>query len=93
MTTRVAAESISEPELNDRVYESLHTEHDYTVNEIEGRLPEGLTGTLFRIGPGKFEVGHGVGHLDDHGLHHLGVNVPPQPLIQSGAAAPERRTG
>lgn len=43
--------------LRERLYESLKDEHDYEVTEIEGRLPADLTGTLFRIGPGKFEVG------------------------------------
>ena len=40
-----------------RVFETLADEHDYTVDEVEGRLPEGLVGTLYRNGPGKNEVG------------------------------------
>lgn len=50
-------ETAVEVDLKERIYESLLDEHDYEVTHIEGRLPEGLTGTLFRIGPGKFEVG------------------------------------
>ena len=40
-----------------RIFESLADEHSYTVDEIDGRLPAGLTGTLYRNGPGKNEVG------------------------------------
>jgi all-trans-8'-apo-beta-carotenal 15,15'-oxygenase len=40
-----------------RIFESLEDEHSYTVDEIDGRLPEGLVGTLYRNGPGKNEVG------------------------------------
>lgn len=56
MSTAVKHAPSSE-ELKHRLYESLLDEHDYDVSEIDGQLPEGLTGTLFRIGPGKFEVG------------------------------------
>ena len=40
-----------------RIFESLADEHSYTVDEIDGHLPEGLVGTLYRNGPGKNEVG------------------------------------
>ena len=40
-----------------RIFESLTDEHSYSVDEIDGRLPEGLVGTLYRNGPGKNEVG------------------------------------
>ncbi|MGK5558623.1 carotenoid oxygenase family protein [Actinomadura kijaniata] len=40
-----------------RSYAALDDEHDYTVDEIDGRLPEGLTGTLYRNGPGRWQVG------------------------------------
>jgi len=40
-----------------RIFETLPDEHSYVVDEVEGRLPEGLTGTLYRNGPGKNEVG------------------------------------
>src|SRR5918997_6541130 len=40
-----------------RIFETLPDEHDYVVDEIEGRLPAGLVGTLYRNGPGKNEVG------------------------------------
>jgi all-trans-8'-apo-beta-carotenal 15,15'-oxygenase len=39
-----------------RIFDSVE-EQDYVVDEIEGRLPEGLVGTLYRNGPGKNEVG------------------------------------
>jgi all-trans-8'-apo-beta-carotenal 15,15'-oxygenase len=40
-----------------RIFETPGSEEDYRVEEIEGRLPEALTGTLYRNGPGKNEVG------------------------------------
>jgi all-trans-8'-apo-beta-carotenal 15,15'-oxygenase len=40
-----------------RIFEPLHEEHDYVVDEIEGALPEGLVGTMYRNGPGEREVG------------------------------------
>ncbi|MGL4306275.1 MAG: carotenoid oxygenase family protein [Mycobacteriaceae bacterium] len=40
-----------------RPYQPQLVEHDYLVSKIEGKLPEELTGTLYRIGPGKFQVG------------------------------------
>jgi all-trans-8'-apo-beta-carotenal 15,15'-oxygenase len=49
-----------------RVFETLGEEHDYVVDEIEGRLPEGLVGTHYRNGPGKTDVGgQPYGHLFD----------------------------
>ncbi|WP_420752923.1 carotenoid oxygenase family protein [Rhodococcus sp. O3] len=47
-------------------WDSLHREHDYTVDEITGRIPDGLRGTLYRIGPGRLDVaGHPVEHIFD----------------------------
>ena len=40
-----------------RIFESLSDEHYYTVDEVDGQLPAGLAGTLYRNGPGKNEVG------------------------------------
>src|SRR5689334_19510028 len=40
-----------------RIFETLPDEHDYVVDEIEGRMPEGLVATLYRDGPAKNEVG------------------------------------
>ena len=40
-----------------RIFDTLPDEHDYAIDEVEGRLPEGLVGTLYRNGPGKNEVG------------------------------------
>mmetsp|Transcript_3058 Transcript_3058/g.7653 ORF Transcript_3058/g.7653 Transcript_3058/m.7653 type:complete len:602 (-) Transcript_3058:720-2525(-) len=36
---------------------SLYTENSYWIEEVEGKIPEGLRGTLLRNGPGLFEVG------------------------------------
>jgi all-trans-8'-apo-beta-carotenal 15,15'-oxygenase len=48
----------SEYEIADwqRGYESLTTEHSYAITNIEGEIPVGLEGTLFRNGPGRLEV-------------------------------------
>src|ERR1700692_4915699 len=40
-----------------RIFDTLPDEHDYVVDEIEGRLPQGLAGTLYRNGPAKNEGG------------------------------------
>ncbi|MGC4935683.1 carotenoid oxygenase family protein [Gordonia sp. DT30] len=43
----------------------LH-EFDYAVSDVEGAIPEQLRGTLYRIGPGRFEVGnHPIEHIFD----------------------------
>ena len=53
-----------------RIFESLPEQHDYVVDQIEGRLPQGLSGTLYRNGPGINEVGgKPFAHLfDGHGM-------------------------
>ncbi|GAB3673336.1 carotenoid oxygenase family protein [Actinocorallia lasiicapitis] len=38
-------------------FEPLLTEHDYPVREITGTVPAELRGTLYRVGPGKWQVG------------------------------------
>jgi all-trans-8'-apo-beta-carotenal 15,15'-oxygenase len=40
-----------------RIFETLPDEHSYMVDEVEGALPTGLVGTLYRNGPGRNEVG------------------------------------
>ena len=40
-----------------RIFERSRTSIDYIVDEVEGQLPAGLVGTLYRNGPGKNEVG------------------------------------
>lgn len=47
-------------QLHGRPFASLHNEFDYQVRHLDGALPADLTGTLLRIGPGKFEVGDTV---------------------------------
>ncbi|WP_200841831.1 carotenoid oxygenase family protein [Actinomadura sp. K4S16] len=47
-----------------RIFAPLMHEHDYVIDQIDGELPSGLTGTLYRIGPGKWEVGRTL-------MHHL----------------------
>ena len=36
-------------------YRSLNSEYDYWIDEVEGAIPKGLNGTLFRNGPGLTE--------------------------------------
>ncbi|MGA5539476.1 carotenoid oxygenase family protein [Mycolicibacterium nivoides] len=48
--------------LDRRAYQPLLEEFDYRVDEIEGQLPKDLTGTLYRIGPGKHQVGRTLLH-------------------------------
>jgi all-trans-8'-apo-beta-carotenal 15,15'-oxygenase len=52
------------------IFDSLTDEHDYTVDQIDGRLPAELRGTLYRNGPGINEVGgRPFAHLfDGHGM-------------------------
>ncbi|MBI4611502.1 MAG: carotenoid oxygenase family protein [Candidatus Rokubacteria bacterium] len=37
--------------------ESRYLEWDYPIEEIEGRFPDRLTGTLYRNGPAQNDVG------------------------------------
>ncbi|MDL9935206.1 carotenoid oxygenase family protein [Gordonia sp. ABSL1-1] len=47
-------------------WDSQPEEYDYTVDDIEGAVPDGLRGVLYRIGPGRFHVGgHPIGHIFD----------------------------
>ncbi|MEO9329029.1 carotenoid oxygenase family protein [Gordonia aurantiaca] len=47
-------------------WDSQHEEFDYVVDEIDGRVPDSLRGVLYRIGPGRFEVGgHPMTHIFD----------------------------
>jgi all-trans-8'-apo-beta-carotenal 15,15'-oxygenase len=59
MTVQVAHEAQTAGGERDwhRIFDTLAEEHDYVSDEIEGRLPEGLVGTLYRNGPAKNEVG------------------------------------
>ena len=58
MAVQVAQQASRRPRSDwHRIFDSLPDEHDYVVDEIEGRLPEGLAGTLYRNGPAKNEVG------------------------------------
>lgn len=47
-------------------WDSQPDEFDYHVTVTDGEIPEGLRGSLYRIGPGRFEIGpHPVGHIFD----------------------------
>src|SRR5438105_15418634 len=85
------------------VWESQHDEHDYVISQVEGKLPQGLRGTLYRNGSGKFESGgQPLGHLwDGDGLLSMfvldGERVLSQPLRTHeplpGRARGQRRAG
>ncbi len=48
------------------IWESQPDEHDYVVDDVEGSVPDGLHGTLYRNGPGSFESGgQPLGHFFD----------------------------
>jgi all-trans-8'-apo-beta-carotenal 15,15'-oxygenase len=40
-----------------RIFETLPDEHDYVLDEVEGAVPRELTGTLYRNGPSRNEIG------------------------------------
>ncbi|ACB54273.1 carotenoid oxygenase [Crocosphaera subtropica ATCC 51142] len=47
-------------------YTSQPNEYAYQIKDIEGQIPPDLQGTLFRNGPGLFEVGgESIGHVFD----------------------------
>lgn len=47
-------------------YESQKKEYQYWIEDIEGRIPDELQGTLLRNGPGNFDVnGEKFGHIFD----------------------------
>lgn len=39
-----------------RGYESLKQEFDYSIDDVEGEIPQNLNGTLFRNGPGLLDI-------------------------------------
>jgi all-trans-8'-apo-beta-carotenal 15,15'-oxygenase len=59
---RIADVAAPPPHPATRVYAPLLDELDYCVGQIDGRWPAELTGTLYRIGPGKFQVGQSLLH-------------------------------
>ncbi|MCD0452406.1 carotenoid oxygenase family protein [Actinocorallia sp. API 0066] len=49
-----------------RIFEPLNDEHDYPISRVGGVLPADLTGTLYRIGPGRWDIGRTrLNHLFD----------------------------
>ncbi|MBF6330493.1 carotenoid oxygenase family protein [Nocardia transvalensis] len=54
--------TVTTPGLYRQVYAPLLDELDYRVDQIDGRLPKELTGTLYRIGPGRHQVGRSLLH-------------------------------
>lgn len=52
----------ADADLYRRIYDPQFVEHDYRVEQIDGALPKDLTGTLYRIGPGRHQVGDTLLH-------------------------------
>lgn len=53
-------------ELGASPWDSQHREFDYDLDDIEGAIPGGLRGALYRIGPGRLDVdGHPLSHIFD----------------------------
>lgn len=49
-----------------RVFENVVGEYDVFINQLEGKLPEELVGTLYRNGPAKWDAGSfHAGHVFD----------------------------
>ncbi|NMG61266.1 Apocarotenoid-15,15'-oxygenase, partial [Geitlerinema sp. P-1104] len=47
-------------------YLSQHQESEYWLDNLEGEIPQELSGTLFRVGPGLLDInGHPVNHPFD----------------------------
>ena len=62
----VSANAGSAANIGSSPWDSQVQEFDYRVEDVEGRLLEGLAGVLHRIGPGRLDVGaHPVGHIFD----------------------------
>jgi all-trans-8'-apo-beta-carotenal 15,15'-oxygenase len=61
-----AREERGEGGQSSKLFEALTSEGEYAIEESEGVLPEGLVGTLYRNGPGRWEAGgQALGHLFD----------------------------
>jgi len=56
LSSTVQQRSPVEPDWH-RVFESMEGEHDYVIDEVEGAVPSGLRGTLYRNGPARNEIG------------------------------------
>lgn len=83
-----------------RGYESQPQEWDYWIDEIEGEIPHGLQGTLFRNGPGLLDIGgvpirhpfDGDGYVTaftftgDHRAHFRSRFVKTQGYVEEQAA-------
>ena len=84
-------------------FRTLSDEFDYRVDEIDGRVPAALRGTLFRNGAGRNDLGgHWFPHwfdgdgmisairFDDAGIHYLNRYVRTAELPRRDARRPHR---
>ncbi|MGX7722796.1 carotenoid oxygenase family protein [Rhodococcus sp. 5G237] len=66
MTVATGASEQQAQELGASPWDSQHREFDYDLDDVEGAIPEGLRGALYRIGPGRLDVdGHPLSHIFD----------------------------
>ncbi|WP_242496602.1 carotenoid oxygenase family protein [Rhodococcus sp. Q1] len=66
MTVATGASEQQVQELGASPWDSQHREFDYDLDDIEGAIPGGLRGALYRIGPGRLDVdGHPLSHIFD----------------------------
>ncbi|GED97672.1 carotenoid oxygenase family protein [Gordonia crocea] len=64
MTDQLAAEPAHRP--GSGPWDAQEREFDYRVDEITGTVPASLRGVLYRIGPGRLQIGgHRLGHIFD----------------------------
>ncbi|MFI5015784.1 MAG: carotenoid oxygenase family protein [Hyphomicrobiales bacterium] len=80
-------------------FRTMSAEHDYRVDEIDGRMPPSLRGTLFRNGSGRNDLdGHWFPHwfdgdgmisairFDSAGIHYLNRYVRTQNYLDESRA-------
>ncbi|MDH3044325.1 carotenoid oxygenase family protein [Gordonia alkanivorans] len=66
MSVSVPTRAPSRETGGESAWDSQHEEFDYEIDDIEGQIPSSLRGVLFRIGPGRFEIGgHPMTHIFD----------------------------
>lgn len=94
MTVATGASEQQAQELGASPWDSQHREFDYDLDDIEGAIPEGLRGALYRIGPGRLDVdGHPLSHIfDGDGMvSHIEIGPVGGPLPESVRADEELR--
>lgn len=93
MTVATGASEQQVQELGASPWDSQHREFDYDLDDIEGAIPGGLRGALYRIGPGRLDVdGHPLSHIFDGDGMVSRIDIGPEgPLPESVRADEELR--